>query len=193
MNDKETIRLLMLKRRSDVLLEDHNIWSLAIAQNVLSVLKAQQITQVGSYFPFRNEPNIFKYFEPTQPEAFPYPLKVLYPKIISSKHKAMAWGEPPLSENTNLSKLFEPAAVSDLPNPGMQALIIPCVAFSLDGFRIGYGGGYYDFWLKRFGQAILPIGVAFSFQEASFQRNLIVDYPLSIICTEKEIIHISKG
>jgi 5-formyltetrahydrofolate cyclo-ligase len=42
-------------------------------------------------------------------------------------------------------------------------LLAPGLAFSPDGYRIGYGGGYYDRYLERMNE-IYPVGVCFSEQ-----------------------------
>jgi 5-formyltetrahydrofolate cyclo-ligase len=42
-------------------------------------------------------------------------------------------------------------------------LLAPGLAFSPDGYRIGYGGGYYDRYLERMNE-IYPVGICFSEQ-----------------------------
>ncbi len=59
----------------------------------------------------------------------------------------------------------EPAADSELwdARQGDTMAVIPAVAFSTDGQRIGYGGGFYDRFLSRHPQ-ILRVGIAYSEQ-----------------------------
>jgi 5-formyltetrahydrofolate cyclo-ligase len=42
-------------------------------------------------------------------------------------------------------------------------LLAPGVAFSVDGFRIGYGGGFYDRYLERKSE-LYPVGICFGEQ-----------------------------
>lgn len=69
-------------------------------------------------------------------------------------------------------------------------IIVPLVAFDRKGFRIGYGGGYYDTTLAVLHKQrkITTIGAAFSFQETSAVPVEPFDAKLDIIVTEKEII-----
>lgn len=67
-------------------------------------------------------------------------------------------------------------------------VIIPLLAFSSDGHRLGYGGGYYDRTLEALRAqkpGIIAVGLAFAAQEVT---NLPVereDEPLDWIVTER--------
>ena len=45
-------------------------------------------------------------------------------------------------------------------------IIVPLVAFSLTGYRLGYGGGYYDEYIAKNleNKDFVTIGLGFSFQ-----------------------------
>lgn len=43
-----------------------------------------------------------------------------------------------------------------VPPEEIQLIIVPCVCCSVNGYRLGYGGGFYDRWLgKRTGLAVV--------------------------------------
>ncbi len=71
-----------------------------------------------------------------------------------------------------------------------QILIVPLVAFTRAGARLGYGGGFYDRTLVALRDAgpVLAIGFAYAAQEADALPVEATDQPLDLIITEAEII-----
>ena len=66
-------------------------------------------------------------------------------------------------------------------------LLVPLVAFDKNFNRIGYGGGFYDRYIKRVRsiKEIITIGIAFSFQKVNkiqVDRN---DIKMDFVITEK--------
>ena len=72
-------------------------------------------------------------------------------------------------------------------------VLVPGVAFTNDGFRLGYGGGYYDRTLEglRARGPVLAIGFAFNAQQADALPLEPTDQPLDMIVTEDRIVPLS--
>ena len=68
-------------------------------------------------------------------------------------------------------------------------LLVPLVAFNKNKFRLGYGGGYYDRYIKKIKKIkkILTIGIAFSFQKVKKIPIKQHDQKLDLIFTERYI------
>lgn len=67
-----------------------------------------------------------------------------------------------------------------------EVLIVPLVGFDARGYRLGYGGGFYDRTLERLrarGQ-VLAVGVAFAGQELPEVPIEPTDQKLDVIVTE---------
>lgn len=68
----------------------------------------------------------------------------------------------------------------------IDVLIVPGVVFDRKGYRIGYGGGYYDRYLTDFqGETI---SLAFQLQIVNSVPHEEHDLPVSFIITEQETI-----
>lgn len=73
------------------------------------------------------------------------------------------------------------------PPPGDAVVIVPGIAFRRDGYRIGYGGGYYDRFLA--GHPGAGIGLAFDVQIIESFHPEPHDVPLDYIVTEFHTHH----
>jgi len=67
-------------------------------------------------------------------------------------------------------------------------LLVPLVAFDKNFNRVGYGGGFYDRYIKKIKKIkkVITIGLAYSFQKVkkiSVDKN---DIKLDFVITEKE-------
>lgn len=71
-----------------------------------------------------------------------------------------------------------------------EIVIVPLVAFSRSGGRMGYGGGFYDRTLEllRGNGAVLAVGFAFAAQEDAELPLEPTDQPLDLIITEHEVL-----
>ena len=83
--------------------------------------------------------------------------------------------------------VMEPAA--DWPRAQPQILLVPMLAFDADGYRLGYGGGFYDMTLGtlRAAGSIHAIGVAFAGQEVASLPREAHDQRLDMIVTESGV------
>ena len=68
-----------------------------------------------------------------------------------------------------------------------QLVIVPLLAFDARGYRLGYGGGFYDRTLQglRAKGPILAIGFAFAAQEVDAVPTDAFDQKLDLVVTEK--------
>ena len=72
-------------------------------------------------------------------------------------------------------------------------IFVPCLAFDKYGFRLGYGGGYYDKTISYFrsiGHSFLTIGLAYDDQKVEKVIKDNFDQKLNYILTEKQLYEI---
>lgn len=70
-------------------------------------------------------------------------------------------------------------------------IIVPALCYNRSGFRLGYGGGYYDRFLKDF----KGVSIGLCYGERVFENIPVNDYdiPVNIIVCENEIIYCNNG
>lgn len=89
-------------------------------------------------------------------------------------------GEPPTAQDEcGIATSTGAVAVPDV-------VLVPCVGFTREGFRLGYGGGYFDRWLAEH-PGVTTIGLAWSAAETHFPVEAH-DRALTLILTERELI-----
>ncbi len=66
-------------------------------------------------------------------------------------------------------------------------IIVPLLAFNHEMYRIGYGGGFYDKFLKE--SKAFKLGIAYEWKAVTEQFQDPHDIKLDAICTEARIIY----
>ncbi|OQP05800.1 5-formyltetrahydrofolate cyclo-ligase [Geobacillus sp. 46C-IIa] len=72
----------------------------------------------------------------------------------------------------------------------LDLIIVPGVCFTKTGYRIGYGGGYYDRYLP--GVAAVTAALAYSFQVVEDIPVEDHDVPVEFMITDQGVIHCGR-
>ncbi len=134
---------------------------------------------VLSYFSIRQEPDL-------SPLLLLPNLRWGFPRVVGEDLWWHEWrsGQPLIPGAFSIP---EPAATAPriVPN-AVDLMLVPCLGADRQGYRLGYGGGYYDRLLASADwQAVKTLGVTF---ESFLIDRLEVDswdLPLQGICTEQ--------
>ncbi|SET05288.1 5-formyltetrahydrofolate cyclo-ligase [Natronincola peptidivorans] len=84
-------------------------------------------------------------------------------------------------------------AVRPLPPEALDLVIVPGVGFDTKGWRIGYGGGYYDRFLPKLPPATPTVALAFEVQLVEEIPTASYDFPIQYIITEERFIDCMKN
>lgn len=107
---------------------------------------------------------------------------------------AAAWAEPGREVVDGPWRVPEPAAPVWVGDERMDVAIIPGVAFSPAGMRLGHGKGWYDRLLSRMGTAAgVKIGVGFGFQIVPSLPGEAHDVAVDIVVTEEAVYRPRPG
>jgi 5-formyltetrahydrofolate cyclo-ligase len=85
-----------------------------------------------------------------------------------------------------------PRPTDDAPLLEPDVLLVPLMAFDRQGYRLGYGGGFYDRTLEqlRDRKTITAIGVAYAAQEIDAVPHGPHDQPLDYVMTERGLFKV---
>lgn len=141
---------------------------------------------VSAYHPMRTELDPLPLLQSLAERGFATCLPVVGGRDSPLLFRAWSPGAPTVAAGFGTRQPPPDAAVA-VP----QLLLVPLLAFDRRGFRLGYGGGYYDRTLQALralpgvGQegAVLAIGVAFDEQEVDAVPHLDYDQRLDGIVT----------
>ncbi len=91
----------------------------------------------------------------------------------------------------------EPVNTHRIPAEQLDMVILPLLAFDLQGHRLGTGGGYYDktfaFLKTKSATHPLLIGLGFAAQQADHLPNENFDVDLDAVLTEKDFTFSAKN
>lgn len=79
--------------------------------------------------------------------------------------------------------------ICTLPPVEIDLVIVPGVAFDLQGNRLGYGKGYYDRFLPQLREGVLTVGLGFSCQIVEEMETDEYDYKITLLITENSVIY----
>jgi 5-formyltetrahydrofolate cyclo-ligase len=83
----------------------------------------------------------------------------------------------------NKYNILEPEVTNEIIFP--KLVLVPLLAFNESGFRLGYGGGFYDkYFSSQEEKDIIKVGLGFSFQKANQIPIESHDQKLDWILTE---------
>ncbi|WP_299659482.1 5-formyltetrahydrofolate cyclo-ligase [uncultured Ruegeria sp.] len=156
------------------------------AGRLSEVLAGYRAVPMSGYMPIRTEIDPL----PTMAEAAAYgPVGVPVIQAAGQPLRFSRWTpEGLLKDGPFGAKVPE---VDDYFDP--EILIVPLVAFDVQGGRLGYGGGFYDRTLEglRSRRPTLAIGFAFDAQEAEDLPLEATDQPLDMVVTESRVLSFS--
>lgn len=142
-------------------------------------------------------PRIVAGYRPIRTEIDPTPLMIalaeagarLCVPVIEGAGQPLAF-----REWTPATEMVEGAFGAEIPDSGdwliPEALIVPLVAFDGGGWRLGYGGGFYDRTLEglRGAGGALAVGYAYAAQRVPAVPREPTDQPLDAVVTEQGVL-----
>ncbi len=154
----------------------------ALNNNFFKLLETLKVSNIAGFYPIQDEINIL----PILLQAISYGYKLSLPRVVKKNSSLLfiSWSPGDKLEKNKFG-IYEPKIGKEMIVPDL--VITPLLGFDREGYRLGYGGGYYD---RTFGQLpdALRVALCYSFQEVEQIPSEEHDQRLDYIITEKEII-----
>jgi 5-formyltetrahydrofolate cyclo-ligase len=183
---KEFLRKTILKKREELPLNLVLSKSKQIEEKLFKLPEFLNAKKLMVYVSFKKEVFTHSIIKRLLQEK-----KFLTVPVMASNNKIIASRLKNFSElEKNSIGLLEPKKefIRKINPKDLDLIIVPGIAFSENGARIGYGFGYYDIFLSKLSSKTLKIGLSFELQ---LTKNIPVeahDIKMNKIITEKRII-----
>lgn len=191
-NIKTALRRRILDIRLRLSASEVDAKSNRILDRIRSLEVWPRLQEILLYMPVKNEVDP----RPLLTELWQRKVRTLFPRCSPCSSGHLEWAQAACFEEfkTGIFSIPEPDPQTCAPmryfSPDL--VLIPGVAFDWDGYRLGYGGGYYDRFLPDGQlQGALLIGLAFEFQLLPELPRENWDQPVHAVITEKDILWIN--
>ena len=185
MQDWEQIRLwrkqqreTLIQRRMAIAADERARWSTGITAGIARELASSMPKLLGFYWPFRGEYDARGLVETLHAQgvslALPVVVRMKAPLEFRAWHpgarlESGVWGIPVPADGE--------VVLPDL-------LLVPLVGYDQRGFRLGYGGGFYDRTLAAMPRRAATLGVGFTLGALETIHPQAHDIPMDVIVTE---------
>jgi 5-formyltetrahydrofolate cyclo-ligase len=172
---------MLLQQRRAIAPNEWRARSDRLCQHLKSSLLVTDAQTILAYFSFRQEPDLAPLIDNASDRVWGFPRCV---------GKSLVWHV--WSKTSNLPLQLGAYGITE-PHPDCPTLVadqvdlilVPAVACDRQGYRLGYGGGFYDRLLSNPAWAAKPtIGIVFEFAYLPQLPTAAWDQPLSAVCTE---------
>ena len=180
--EKRRARSIAAARRTKAHDSLRNLAPVAVARLGLAFAALAPRAIVSGFHPHRSELDALPLLARLASEGFTTALPVVTGRGERLAFRAWAPGDAIVRGTWDIAM---PRLDAEVVEP--DALLVPMLAFDARGFRLGYGGGYYDRTLHdlRRRKKIVAIGVAYAAQEMAAVPHGEHDAPLDYILTER--------
>ncbi|MDO8361658.1 MAG: 5-formyltetrahydrofolate cyclo-ligase [Actinomycetota bacterium] len=139
MDDKAALRRRMRMVRD--LVDDHLMRSVQLWAAVAALPAYQEAQSVMAFVGCKGEPDTDPLFARLAAEG----KRLLLPRVQDGEIVVCDGAGPRAASRFGISEPTGPA----LPPAEVGFVIVPGLAFTTDGYRLGYGGGFYDRFLPK--------------------------------------------
>ncbi len=184
---KKEVRQLFKKKRGEITAGERLKWDdLLLIQ--FQTIELPYLNYVFSFYPIE-EYNEINSFILTEYLGFRNPgLEICYPRTNPGTNTMEAViCKPDSIFEINNYNIPEPIDNTIAEPADLDMVLLPMLGFDLNGYRVGYGKGYYDRYLKNCREDCLKIGLSYFEPVDRIEDANEFDVPLDLCITPQRI------
>ncbi len=175
---RKQLRADLIERRLAAGATERQRWSQDITRHLGQVLPVSSARVIGFCWPYKGEPDVLpvvrQWVASGRLAALPVVLQPRSPMVFRR------WS-PDVAMTTGVYDIPIPRDTETL-TPDI--LLIPLTGFDADGFRLGYGGGFFDRTVVTLDPRPLMIGIGFELSRVPTIQPQPHDQPMDLIVSE---------
>jgi 5-formyltetrahydrofolate cyclo-ligase len=162
--------------------------SASISERVLDLPEVERAETIMAFWSFGSEVDTAPLIAGLHARG----VRVALPRIADGDMEPVAYAPGDPVSPTTFGAL-EPSADEALDPSAIDVVVTPAVAFDLSGRRVGYGGGFYDRFLRRISPATVRMGIGFELQVMPGDLpNGRFDLGLDVLVTEARAVRFRR-
>jgi 5,10-methenyltetrahydrofolate synthetase len=177
---KAVLRTKLLAHRQAIADEVREQWNASIRGRLLAWSEEYPVQTLGVFWPIRGEPDLRPAYENLVARNVRLALPIVTGKDAPLVFVNWSPGDPMEKDAFGVSVPLTRMTVSP------DALLVPCVGFNADCFRIGYGGGMFDRTLEASPRPV-TLGVGYACGLSDFEADPH-DVALDAVLTDSAVI-----
>lgn len=186
--DKKVLRKKMLKKRSELSLDQILAKSNIISDKLYNLNHYKESNFIFSFISFKDEVNTHEIIKKSIKKGKRIGVPITIPKTRIMKVSELMDFDKELYLGFYNILTPKDEYIRIISPESIDLVLVPGVAFDRQGYRIGYGGGYYDTFFSKIDRDTIKIGLCFDMQIISKVPLNRYDIPVDYILTEKEFI-----
>ena len=190
--DKKVLRKKMLEKRSQLSLEKIEEKSKIIANNLFNLNQYKKANFIFSFISFKDEVNTHEIIKKSISIGKRVGVPIPVPKTKELKVSELIDFDKELDLGFYNILTPKDKYIRIVPPKLVDLVLVPGVAFDKRGYRVGYGGGYYDRFFSNINENVIKIGLCYEMQIIPEVPKDPYDIPIDFILTEKEFIQCIK-
>lgn len=179
---KKSIRNKMRKKRNQISSELKFKYDKWICEEIYNLIKSKNYKTVHCYLPIQSEIDIFPLIKKLLAEN----ITLVCPKTSKNRKLEHLVLQSTNSIEKGILNTLHPSG-NAIYNSYYDLIIVPGLAFDKNNYRLGYGGGYYDTFLKS-NKTAEKAGLFYPFQEVDTIPRESHDVQLDNIIVNKDFV-----